>query len=325
MRPVVLTITWQQWQEHLLLKEEEEEKEEGQENPEPAYQASFQPQDIVDWLHQQQQAPHPLNTSTETMMRWLEAMDTGVSRNTLQRHIGPVMELWRQQGTADLTFTAEEQARYIVEHGANSRAVVLTMTWQQHLQAKKAEEEQGKEEGSMNEEERPTVGLDFTSVQSIDTSPVEPVLFPTAFNLEFTLNIAPFTPGFRPTTPLADQGPSFRAHTASSSPSTLSLSPEAYGPIEDSPAHPAPRPHRYASGPLPDLFPGYAELGPVNPLGAAQTSSQQQTEDEYLARQLHEAELVERLEQRRSPHVSVLPSRLPGRGLPSHTTRPADI
>jgi hypothetical protein len=47
-------------------------------------------QDIVNWLIEQNEAPHPLATNTDTMMSWLETMDSKVSKFALRRHLHPL-------------------------------------------------------------------------------------------------------------------------------------------------------------------------------------------------------------------------------------------
>lgn len=273
------------------------------------------PQDIIDWLIEQHQAPHPLYTSNDTMIMWLQAMDLGLSRHDLECYIKPVMQLWREQANPNQIYTKGQQDQHIAKFGANTRPVVLTITWQhfqQYLLAKEIERGD-KEQEEDKEDMQSGAELEFSSILSVDTSPVDPVAVLPAFTLEFTLNIAPVRPEFRPRTPITDWPPLFRPYAASSSPSTLSLSPSIYKPmeIEDSPVRPAPEPHRYAAGPLPDLFPGYARLGNDNSPGTAQPRSQQQTQDDYAAWPRQEQEFVERLEPQRVPHVRVLPSRLP--------------
>jgi hypothetical protein len=60
-------------------------------------------------------------------------MDTGASRYNLQRRLGPVMQLWREQGTPNQTFTREQQEEYTARRGANTRPVVLTISWHDFL------------------------------------------------------------------------------------------------------------------------------------------------------------------------------------------------
>ncbi|KAH0294486.1 hypothetical protein KCU62_g100, partial [Aureobasidium sp. EXF-3399] len=114
--------------------------------------APLEPQDIVDWLYDQYEAPHPLRTSNETMMMWLQAMNTGLSKNNLNRRLSRVMELWRQQAMPGETYTRQQQQELIAREGAYLMPVVLTTTWQQHLQAKKAKQEQEKDDESMDEQ-----------------------------------------------------------------------------------------------------------------------------------------------------------------------------
>jgi hypothetical protein len=119
------------------------------ENSEPT-----QPQDVINWLSAQTQAPHPLDTSFDTMMLWLEAMGTGASRISFQRRVGPLMQLWREQGIPNTTFTVDQQERWIAEHGADTTPVVLTTTWQQYVIAKETGVLKRQEEEKKKEEER---------------------------------------------------------------------------------------------------------------------------------------------------------------------------
>jgi hypothetical protein len=120
----------------------------------------YKPQDFIDWLSRQILAPHPLSTSTDTMLKWLEAMNTGASRTDLQRRLGEVMLLWREQGISNKIFTREAQNRRIADYGADKRGVKVTTTWQQYLIAKetgelkKQEEEKKKEEAERERRKR---------------------------------------------------------------------------------------------------------------------------------------------------------------------------
>jgi len=149
------------------------------------YEAPIEPQDIVDWLWDQVEAPHPLRTSVETMMMWLQAMNTGLSTNNLQRRVGRVMELWRQQAIPNLTYTRQEQEDYIAQKGAYLEPVVLTTTWQQFLQAKKAKQEQEKDDESMDEEMQSSAKLKYSSIMSVDLPPVDPVVSAAGFTFAF--------------------------------------------------------------------------------------------------------------------------------------------
>jgi hypothetical protein len=79
-------------------------------------QAPNETQDIVNWLYDQISAPHPLKTSTETMMMWLQVMNAGLSTNNHQRRMSRVMELWRQQRIPNQTYTRQEQEEYIAQN-----------------------------------------------------------------------------------------------------------------------------------------------------------------------------------------------------------------
>lgn len=176
-----------------------------------------QPQDIINWLSAQARAPHPLDTSVDTMMLWLEAMGTGASRINLQRRVGQLMQLWREQAIPNTTFTSDQQERWIAERGADMRPVVLTTTWQQYLLAR----ENGEGEEKKEEDMQSNAGLDFSSIESIDTPPVEDAASaPTRDSVTVTETESPSVRRIR------------------------------Y----------VPGPFRYAAGPLPDLFSGHEKL-----------------------------------------------------------------
>lgn len=302
----------------------------------------IEPQDIVNWLYNQEFAPHPLKTSTETMRMWLQAMNTRLSTNNLFRRMGRVMELWRQQGIPDQTYTRQQQEEYIAQNGAHLIPVVLTTSWQQYLQTKRTGQEEEEDE-SMDVEMQSSTELEYSPIVSSDHPPVDPIVADAGFTFTFayatasnpplrtarfgfsnvvsmvlpsldtptaSTSAAAFTlnmPELRPRTTQIDWRLLFRSRTASSYPSTLPVSPSIYESMERSPEpeRPAPGPHRYAAGLLPDLFPGCASF-----LEDTRPPDQQKTQDEYTARQLYEQELVKRLKQGKSPGVSVLPPRL---------------
>ena len=170
---------------------------------------SIEPQDIVDWLIEQHQAPHPLHIENDTMIMWLQAMDSGLSRHDLECYIKPVMQLWREQANPNQIYTKGQQDQHIAEFGANTRPVVLTITWQnwqQYLLVKEIEEE-NKEEELDKKDKQSSTELELSSIVSVDTSPADPVAVVPALTLEFTLNIAPVRPEFRPRTPTTDWPP----------------------------------------------------------------------------------------------------------------------
>jgi hypothetical protein len=114
---------------------------------------SIRPQDVVDWLTRQEEAPHPLNTSLETMILWMEAMDARVPRNNLQRRMRDTMQLWREQGDLEGRVVTREQQDLIIEqHGADLDPPVLTISWQTFRASR----------------------LDFTSLSMTSTSPLRP-------------------------------------------------------------------------------------------------------------------------------------------------------
>jgi hypothetical protein len=114
---------------------------------------SIRPQDVVDWLTRQEEAPHPFNTSSETMMLWMEAMDAGVPRNNLQRRMRDTMQLWREQGDIQgRVVTREQQDSILEQHGADLDPPVLTISWQTFRASR----------------------LEFISLSTISTTPAAP-------------------------------------------------------------------------------------------------------------------------------------------------------
>jgi hypothetical protein len=104
-------------------------------------------------------------------MMWLEAMDTGASKYNLQRRLGPVMQLWREQGIPNESFTREQQEEYTAQRGANTRPAVLTISWHHYLLAR---ENIGDQEENEIVGEQSSAGLSFTPVVSwIDEHPIE--------------------------------------------------------------------------------------------------------------------------------------------------------
>jgi hypothetical protein len=237
-----------------------------------------QPQDVINWLFAQAQAPHPLDTSFDTMMLWLEAMGTGASRISLQRRLGPLMQLWREQGIPNVTFTVDQQEQWIAERGANMRPVVLTTTWQQYVIAKESGELKRTEEEKKKEEER----------ERQERKEQEEEWYQRGRSLG-----------------LIDPLP--RSHPASSAHASTSAT-AGHGECPSGPRF------RYAPGPVPDLFSGYSnpwQVGSKRLPSAEQSPSQQQAQDEQLARQLEEQEATKQREQQEREQISVPRSRLP--------------
>jgi hypothetical protein len=87
------------------------------------------------------------------MMLWMEAMETGVSRNNLQRRMRDTMQLWRELGdTQGRVVTKEQQDSILEQHGADLDPPVLTIGWQAFKDSK----------------------LDFTSLSMTSTAPLRP-------------------------------------------------------------------------------------------------------------------------------------------------------
>lgn len=97
--------------------------------------------DIVDWLIEQNEVPHPLATSLEVMMMWFEAMNTGLSHGALRRRLGRVMQLWREEGDSTRVWTREEQDWSLEHDGPDMTPPELTTTWQQFLQERNLQHE----------------------------------------------------------------------------------------------------------------------------------------------------------------------------------------
>ncbi|KEQ72799.1 hypothetical protein M436DRAFT_82078 [Aureobasidium namibiae CBS 147.97] len=275
--------------------------------------APLEPQDIVDWLYDQYEAPHPLRTSNETMMMWLQAMNTGLSKNNLNRRLSRVMELWRQQAMPGETYTRQQQQELIAREGAYLMPVVLTTTWQQHLQAKKAKQEQEKDDESMDEQMQSGTELEYSSIMSIDLPPVDPIVSAANFAFAFVSAGTPPRAGFGLSDVVSTLNlppPVLDTSTASASAAPAAYTPRARTNV---PVRRSRGPwHQYAADPVPNLFPGYPRLGPVILSG-----SQQRSQDELSVLQSEENKLVDRLEQQDSPHGWILPPRLRMPAVPS--------
>jgi hypothetical protein len=94
---------------------------------------TLRPQDVIDWLQLQYEAPAPLLTGTDTMMLWMEAMESGLSTPKLQRRVGEMMELWRQQGSRKGPITRDKQEQAISDLGADLDAPIVSLPWQKFL------------------------------------------------------------------------------------------------------------------------------------------------------------------------------------------------
>jgi hypothetical protein len=94
--------------------------------------------DIVDWLLVQNEAPHPLNTSVQTMLRWVRAANSGITRSALNGRIGEIMRLWRAEGDETMAYTHEQQERCIAVVGEDARPPIVTITWQQFQQTRQS-------------------------------------------------------------------------------------------------------------------------------------------------------------------------------------------
>jgi hypothetical protein len=94
--------------------------------------------DIVDWLLVQNEAPHPLNTSVQTMLRWVRAANSGITRSALNGRIGEIMRLWRAEGDETMAYTHEQQERCIAVVGEDVRPPIITITWQQFQQTRQS-------------------------------------------------------------------------------------------------------------------------------------------------------------------------------------------
>jgi len=110
-------------------------------DPAQARAPAIEMRDILDWLIAQHEAPHPLTTSLEVMMMWLEAMDTGLSRSYMSRRLPRVMQLWREEGNPMRVYTREEQDWSLENIGPDTTVPILTCTWQQFQQEKALQHE----------------------------------------------------------------------------------------------------------------------------------------------------------------------------------------
>jgi hypothetical protein len=121
------------------LKEQKRIERESPNYVDPGYcPPAIEVQDIVDWLLAQARMPHPLHTSLEVMMMWLQAMDTGLPLGALRRRSGRVMHAWREQARPGQAFTREEQELVLVREGPVMDAPVITITWQDFQQSRQA-------------------------------------------------------------------------------------------------------------------------------------------------------------------------------------------
>jgi hypothetical protein len=232
-----------------------------------AHHEAIKPQDIVSWLSEQLEAPHPLRTSTDTMMNWLQAMDTGASRLDLERLVGPVMQLWLEQGIPSELFTRHQQEQHIAQRGANMRPVVLTTSWQYYLLARVNE---GREENEREEEEQSVARFGFSAITSINTTPIQAAHLvdpATPATTSTPATVRPSTsaaaadlPSGLPRSQVASDPLygllSGHAVTWQRRSSTPPLSEEEMEPMSSSPPDLRVRRFYHAPGPLPDLFPG---------------------------------------------------------------------
>jgi hypothetical protein len=233
-------------------------------------------QDIVSWLIEQNEAPHPLATSIDTMMSWLEAMDLKVSKLALRRHVGPVMQLWREQGIPNETFTEDQQEQFMAQRGPNMRPVVLTTTWQQYMVAKENREEEKRIAApaifSMSAIRQQQTSEQVSTFRSHIPMPHSTTLaHPRSTRPHIASRI--FSRPVFASSPIIDRSAAldrsaavspfvFGSHTFtpsafSRSPTTPPLSEERMVPMSPSPPDLRVRRFYHAPGPLPDLFPGY--------------------------------------------------------------------
>jgi hypothetical protein len=218
-----------------------------------AHHEAINPQDIVNWLYEQLEAPHPLRTSIDTMMDWLQAMDTGASRLDLERLVGPVMQLWLEQGIPNELFTRHQQEQHIAQRGADMRPVVLTTSWQHYLLARVNGES---EENEREEEEQPIARFGLSAIVSINTTPIQGThsVDPAA-----AADLPSGLPRSQPASESLQDLFSGHADTVTwqRRSSTPPFSEDEMVPMSSSPPDLRVRRFYHAPGPLPDLFPGY--------------------------------------------------------------------
>jgi hypothetical protein len=129
--------------------------------------------DIVDWLLVQNKAPHPLNTSVQTMLRWVRAANSGITRSALNGRIGEIMRLWRAEGDETMAYTHKQQERCIAVVSEDARPPIVTITWQQFQQTRQSNAAQA-DPSSINLSAAATVSP--SAPRSIGASTVDPKL-----------------------------------------------------------------------------------------------------------------------------------------------------
>jgi hypothetical protein len=161
-----------------LYRREKREAEKEAKSAERAIRARDEPpvieaRDIVDWLLVQNEAPHPLDTSVQTMLRWVRAANSGITRSALNGRIGEIMRLWRAEGDETMAYTHEQQERCIAVVGEDARPPIVTITWQQFQQTRQSNAAQA-DPSSINLSAAATVSP--SAPRSIGASTVDPKL-----------------------------------------------------------------------------------------------------------------------------------------------------
>ncbi|KAH0351896.1 hypothetical protein KCU81_g2167, partial [Aureobasidium melanogenum] len=83
---------------------------------------------VVRFLLQEPRMPHPLVTGLGTIMLWLEAMQTSMSRSYLMTNRGRFLDAWREYGSS-MPFTRAQAEEYMRIHGEDLTAPVLSNIW----------------------------------------------------------------------------------------------------------------------------------------------------------------------------------------------------